>query len=75
MTRLLIIAIAAAATACAPTQDLQRISSGRIGCSPPAIQIADFHLGTASSWTATCEGKTYFCSGGGEDIVCTPATK
>ena len=57
--------LAAGLTACAAsTAQLRTVSSGKVGCAPDAITVADYKLGTTtSSWTATCGGKTYYCSG------------
>ena len=45
-------------------------SSGAIGCSPDVIQVES----TGNySWTATCKGKVYYCSSGGQGVQCTAA--
>ena len=57
----------------------QSASAGRIGCPPSTIKITDFQGGfgtPARNWTATCNGKTYFCSGTAShgtwhDVLCT----
>lgn len=36
-----------------------RLSSGMIGCPPTDITITDNVFG---SWTATCRGKTFYCT-------------
>jgi hypothetical protein len=42
----------------------QTASAGRVGCSPSDIDITDFETQkNARSWKATCNNKTYFCSG------------
>jgi len=54
---------------------LQDISSGHIGCPPEAIGIPA-RSPTAETWTATCEGRTFYCSAYGGDssvISCAPA--
>ena len=58
----------------------QRNSSGPLGCPPHQIAIKDQAGATYSaiSWTATCNGKVYYCSGGGKDNTatkCSPADK
>ncbi len=45
------------------TLDLQRLTAGKIGCPPDGISISDAQVGSAmASWTATCQGKQYFCA-------------
>lgn len=44
----------------------QSASAGRIGCAPAEITITNFEGGfqtPARSWTATCKGTSYYCSG------------
>lgn len=48
---------------------LPAATSGQIGCAEKDITIADEEQNFGSkTWTATCEGKTYYCSavGGGQ---------
>jgi len=48
----------------ASTSSLQSASSSEVGCTPAAISISDYRLNMyTSSWTATCNNKTYYCSG------------
>ena len=69
--------VALASAACATT-NLAAVSSGKVGCSPSQIQIANDEGGwNGRTWTATCNGRRYFCSAtrdGREssDISCTP---
>ncbi len=57
------------ALSCAST--LRSASSGEIGCPPEEVQVHDMKRGWASAtWTATCRGRTFYCSGGGKDISC-----
>lgn len=56
---------------------LAEVSSGRIGCAPSEITIADESSGwNTSSWTAICNGKVYYCSavssGHAADVDCKP---
>jgi len=45
------------------TPDLQRWTAGKIGCPPEGVTIGDVQGGAAlMSWTATCQGKHYFCA-------------
>lgn len=64
-SRLLIIALFTlplAACAASPT-DMAAVSSGQIGCSAADIAVSDAHSGiSTSTWTASCKGKSYFCS-------------
>lgn len=48
----------------ASSGELQSITAGKTGCPASSITISDTKV-TAStqSWTATCQGKTYQCSG------------
>lgn len=56
--------LVASAGCAASTAQLQSVSSGQIGCKPDAIQVEDYKVGaTTSSWTASCDGAMYFCSG------------
>jgi hypothetical protein len=42
---------------------LANVTSGQIGCAESDIAISDEDSGLNSeTWTATCHGKTYFCS-------------
>jgi hypothetical protein len=46
--------------ACAP--DLQRASSGAIGCPVDEIEISEVDPGwAAGSWAATCHDKKFYC--------------
>jgi len=48
----------------ASTSSLKSAASGEIGCHPNEISISDYELNVyTSSWTATCNGKRYYCSG------------
>jgi hypothetical protein len=58
---------------------LAQMSSGQVGCPPDDITISDKSPGFGtSSWTATCNGRVYFCSavsgsapwGGGIQVSC-----
>jgi len=45
------------------TPDLQRLTAGKIGCPPGGITISEAQIGAErASWTATCQGKQYFCA-------------
>ena len=57
------------ATLTAGCYSLPAATSGQIGCAEKDITIADEEQNFGSkTWTATCEGKTYYCSavGGGQ---------
>jgi hypothetical protein len=57
-----------------PTQvDEQKATSGKIGCAPGEITIEDVddEEGTRS-WTATCAGRSYFCSYDLGNTSCSP---
>jgi hypothetical protein len=46
------------------TAELQSLSAGRTGCPASDITISNSRVGIkTASWTASCQGKTYFCSG------------
>jgi hypothetical protein len=48
----------------ASTSSLKSASSSEIGCDPDKITVANYKLNMyTSSWTAQCNGKTYYCSG------------
>jgi hypothetical protein len=53
---------------------LAQISSGYVGCPAEAILVETRPAGT---WTATCQGRTYYCSvvsvGKGGQVSCAPA--
>lgn len=57
-----------------------RRSSGAIGCRADEITVTDESLGVvgAHTWTATCHGRTYYCSMNAGDyssqVDCTPAS-
>jgi hypothetical protein len=45
------------------TPDLQRLTAGKTGCPQDGIAISDAEVGAEmASWTATCQGKQYFCA-------------
>lgn len=49
---------------------LSAVTSGQIGCAESDIAITDDEMGWGTrTWTATCHGRTYFCSahGGGKN--------
>lgn len=54
---------------------LRTVSSGQIGCAPSEVEITDDDVGwNTRSWTATCGGKRYYCSGGaGTSVSCKAA--
>jgi hypothetical protein len=48
----------------ASTPELQRLTSSKTGCSENATKISNSQAGMkTASWTADCEGKTYYCAG------------
>jgi hypothetical protein len=58
--------LCAAVSGCA---SLPAVTSGQIGCAEQDIVITNDNTGWATrTWTATCHGRTYFCSahGGGQ---------
>ncbi|MDO9453474.1 MAG: hypothetical protein Q7J29_11535 [Stagnimonas sp.] len=62
---------------CAPTSQLQ-LSSGRVGCASSEIVIGDVASTRHSeSWSASCRGQTFYCSGTDDfrEVICRPATK
>lgn len=61
-------------TACIPMSQFQRMTSGSIGCPVNEIVITETDsLGSEKAWTATCRGKTFYCSYGiSKNMVCTP---
>lgn len=64
-------------SACAPTSQLQ-LSSGRIGCATSDLVIGDVaSSGKSESWSATCQGQTYFCSATSDfrEVICRPQLK
>jgi hypothetical protein len=65
MRRTALLVLLLGSTGCAATTaQLQSASSGQIGCQPDVIQVEDYKLGAStSSWTASCDGSKYFCSG------------
>jgi hypothetical protein len=57
------IAASAAMTLAACAGQIQRASSGQIGCPSEEITITDKSRGWGSvTWTASCRGNTYYCS-------------
>jgi hypothetical protein len=71
-----IVAALAAMTLAACAGQIQRASSGQIGCPSEEITISDKSRGWSSvTWTASCRGNTYYCSAvstgkDGEQISC-----
>lgn len=61
-------------TSCMPMSQYQRMTSGSIGCPVGEIEITETDsLGTERAWTATCRGKTFYCSYGiSKNMMCTP---
>lgn len=48
---------------CASVSMAKRMSAGQVGCPPDNITIENYDHGLVSStWTAKCEGKTYYCT-------------
>ena len=65
------------ATACVSTDNLKLISGGHTGCTPDHLTISNVQ-GLGSMWNATCNGKTYLCSGvatgkSSAEFSCAPA--
>ncbi len=61
---LFLMAASLTAGCVATTSQLQDVSSGRVGCAPDAIAVSARQVGVnTSSWTATCHGQRYYCSG------------
>jgi hypothetical protein len=62
-----VILAASIVSGCAPgAEGLKSATSGEIGCAVGDIQVADDTGGFTDprTWTAHCNGKKYFCSGG-----------
>jgi hypothetical protein len=49
-------------TGCVSTSQLKLISAGHTGCAPEQLTISNVQ-GLGAMWNATCNGKTYLCSG------------
>jgi hypothetical protein len=66
--------VALASAACG-TAGLASASSGQVGCSPSQIVISNDEggIGTPRTWTATCNGRRYFCNATAT-VACTPET-
>jgi hypothetical protein len=48
----------------ASTPELQRLTASKTGCPENVIKISDSKVGMkTASWSADCEGKTYYCAG------------
>lgn len=76
------VAVAATVALFAGCSSLQAITSGQVGCAERDITITEEDTGWAArTWTAECNGKTYFCSaitGGqnsGGQVSCKEATE
>jgi hypothetical protein len=66
--RLLVSLLATAAIGCASLFPVQGVTSGEIGCPAEDITITNDEPGfNERTWTAECNGRTYYCSavGGG----------
>jgi len=55
---------------------VQSSSSGRVGCAPSDVRVNSESGLFSKTWTADCNGKTYYCSGNNEifaltDVACT----
>lgn len=59
-----VLAVTIVLSGCAASSEsLQNASSGAVGCPPRAVQVSAYELGmTTSTWQATCNGETYYCS-------------
>jgi hypothetical protein len=67
--RLLVSLLASAAIGCAGLFPVQGVTSGEIGCPAEDITITNDEPGfNERTWTAECNGRTYYCSaaGGGQ---------
>ncbi|MBD9459140.1 hypothetical protein IB241_15770 [Pseudomonas sp. PDM05] len=63
MKKLFALAVAALLTGCATQSDLVSMTSASIGCPKAETLIKDQDMGwTAYTWTATCRGKTFYCT-------------
>ena len=48
---------------CSTTPLRTAVTSGEIGCPTTELQIRDGDMGwTTNTWTATCRGKTFYCT-------------
>jgi hypothetical protein len=61
-TVIVVLAALFAETACVSTETLKFISAGHTGCTPDQLTISNVN-GPGSMWNATCNGKTYLCTG------------
>ena len=53
---------------------LPRVTAGEIGCPEDEITIVEEDVGMiTATWTATCRGKTYYCSSTTETVSCKEA--
>jgi hypothetical protein len=67
------VACASLALALLGCVSLESVTSGQIGCAESDIKITNDEEGWGSrTWTATCHGKTYYCSGHGGGKYSTP---
>ena len=61
---LLMFGIFALSGCAASVSSLTSATSSEIGCHPDEISVSNYKLNAyTSSWTADCNGKTYYCSG------------
>jgi hypothetical protein len=61
--------LAATATACSVTSNMQKSSAVFTGCSPDKNVISNINVSTVT-WDATCDGKKYLCSGDRDPVSC-----
>lgn len=53
---------------------MRTLSAGSIGCAADQVEIANVQATVnAATWTATCNGRTFYCSGSGGDASCKEA--
>lgn len=73
MRRLLLLVASLSVSGCVT---LEAMSSGEVGCPPEQITVTDQQSSLGGrTWTAQCEGRTYYCSlhgGEGSQTSCTP---
>ena len=69
-----ILCLFALLSGCALNSMATQSSVGAIGCPEKDIIIEDFKTGLyAATWTAKCNGKTYYCSKAKGPAVCNEA--
>ena len=71
-----IIFVLAAATALSGCANREAMTSGIVGCPVSEVTVTNIQTQwTTGTWTASCRGKTFYCTATEISTVCSPELK